>query len=109
MGQGIGKIQRRILEVLGTIDERYITPENRPLRWVWMNILVIRVYNPQQIEGKKEGWDWSYGKNHHRRIWESARMLEKRGLVQTRIIKVKEAGLKTKFGGCQRWLEVRVV
>jgi len=109
MGQGIGKIQRRILEVLGTIDERYITPENRPLRWVWMNILVIRVYNPQQIEGKKEGWDWSYGKNHHRRIWESVKGLEERGLVQTRIRRAKEIGLRTRFGGCQRWLEVRVV
>jgi len=109
MGQGIGKIQRRILEVLGTIDERYITPENRPLRWVWLNILIIMVYHPEQIAGKKAEWDWSYGKNEHRRIWESVKDLEIRGLVQTRIIKVEEAGLKTKFGGCQRWMEVRVV
>lgn len=109
MGQGLGKIQHRILKVLETIDDRYITPENRPLRWVWMNLLIILVYHPQQIEGEKEGWDWSYSKNQHRRIWESVKDLERRGLVQTRIIKVKEAGLKTKFGGIQLWLEVRVV
>ena len=109
MGQGLGKIQKRILETLETIDERYITPDNRPLRWVWMSILVISVYNPQQIEGeKKRDWDWRYGKNEARRIWESVKGLEKRGLIQTRIVKVKEAGLNPRFGGTTRWMEIRL-
>ena len=109
MGKGIGKIQHRILATLKDIDERYITKENRPLRWVWMNVLVIMVYNPHQLEGDKREWDWRYGKNEHRRVWESCKMLEKRGLVQTRIVKIKEIGVKPKFGGCTRWQEVRIV
>ena len=108
MGRGIGYIQKRILEVLETLDERYITPENRGLRWIWMNILIIMVHNPQQLEGdKKEEWNWGYGKNEARRIWESIKGLEGRELVQTRIVKAKALGLRTKFGGCQRWLECR--
>ena len=109
MGKGLGKIQRRILEVLRNMDERYIEKESREKRWVWLNILIIKLYHPQQLEGDKRGWNWGYSEGEHRRIWESARMLEKRGLVQTRIIRVKEAGLKTRFGGIQLWLEVRVV
>lgn len=109
MGQGLGKIQKRILTVLKTIEERYIEKESRERRWIWLNILIIKVYHPQQLEGDKKGWDWGYSKNQHRRIWESVKDLERRGLVQTRIIKVKEAGLRTKFGGIQWWMEVRVV
>jgi len=74
-----------------------------------MNLLVILVYNPQQIAGKKAEWDWSYGKNEHRRIWESVKELERRGLVQTRIEKIKGSGIEARFGGIQLWLEVRVV
>jgi len=108
MGQGLGKIQKRILSVLKTIEERYIEKESRERRWVWLNILIIMVYNPQQLEGDKRGWDWGYSKNEHRRIWESVKGLEMRGLIETRIVKAKELGLKTKLGGCQRWMEVRV-
>ena len=107
MGQGLGKIQKRILTVLKTIEERYIEKASRERRWVWLNILIIMVYNPQQLEGDKREWSWRYEKGEHRRVWESVKDLERRGLVQTRIIKVKEAGLRTKFGGCQRWMEVR--
>lgn len=65
------------------------------------------VYNPQQLEGDKRGWDWGYEKNQHRRIWESVKGLEMRGLVETRIRRVQEAGLNPRFGGCQRWQEIR--
>ena len=109
MGKGIGKIQKRILTVLKTIDERYIEKESRERRWVWLNVLIIMLYHPQQLEGDKRGWDWSYGKNEHRRIWESVKGLEKRGLVQTRIEKIKGSGIEARFGGIQLWLEVRVV
>ncbi len=109
MGRGIGYIQKRILEVLETIPDRYITKENRPLRWVWLNLLVILVYHPHQLEGKeKEDWDWTEGKNKHRRIWESVKGLEKRGLIETRIVTVKDIGFNPRFGKCQRWMEVRI-
>ena len=109
MGQGLGKIQKRILTVLKTIEERYIEKASRERRWIWLNILIIKVYHPQQLEGEKRGWNWSYGKNEHRRIWESVKGLEKRGLVQTRIEKIKGSGIEARFGGIQLWLEVRVV
>lgn len=105
----IGHIQKRILTALKDMDDRYITDENRPLRWVWMNVLVIMVYNPQQLEGKrKEDWDWTKGKNEARRIWESVKGLEKRGLIETRIVTIKDIGFNPRFGKCQRWMEVRV-
>ena len=107
MSRGLGKIQHRILTVLKTIEERYIEKESRERRWIWLNILIIKVYHPQQLEGDKRGWDWSYGKNEHRRVWESVKGLEKRGLVQTRIERIKGSGYATRFGGIQRWLEVR--
>lgn len=108
MGQGLGHIQRRILTVLETIPDRYITKDNRPLRWVWLNVLVIMVYHPQQLEGeKKRDWDWGYSKNEARRVWESVKGLERRGMIETRIVKVKEAGFSPRFGKCQRWLECR--
>jgi len=108
MGSGLGHIQKRILTVLKTIEERYIEEASREKRWIWLNILIIKTYNPQRLEGDKRGWDWRYSKNQHRRIWESVRMLEKRGLVECRIRKAKEVGLRTKFGGCTRWMEVRI-
>lgn len=109
MGQGLGKIQKRILTVLKTIEERYIEKASRERRWVWLNVLIIMLYHPQQLEGDKRGWDWSYGKNEHRRVWESVKGLERRGLVQPRIEKIKGSGIEARFGGIQLWLEVRVV
>ena len=74
-----------------------------------MNILIIMVYHPEQIAGNKEDWNWGYGKNEHRRIWESVKGLERRGLTETRIVKPKALGLKVRFGGCTRWQEIRKV
>jgi hypothetical protein len=108
MGSGLGKIQKRILEVLKTIEERYIEKESREKRWVWLNILIIKTYHPNQLEGDKRNWNWGYSVNEHRRIWESVKGLEKRGLVETRIVKAKELGLRMRFGGCTRWMEIRV-
>ncbi len=110
MGKMIGIIQKRILETLETIDERYIEERNREGRWVWMNILVIMVYYPQQLESdKKENWNWNYGKNEHRRIWESCKGLKRRGLIEERVVNAKALGLKVRFGGTIRWLEIRKV
>lgn len=107
MGQGLGKIQKRILETLESIDERYIEVRSREKRWVWLNVLVIMVYHPEQLAGNKENWNWGYENKEHRRIWESCKGLKRRGLTEERIIKAKELGLKVRFGGCTHWLEVR--
>lgn len=105
----IGCIQERILEVLETIDDRYITPDNREMRWVWVSILIVLVYHPHQLSAeRKADWNWSYSKNEARRIWESIRGLEKRGLVNTRIMTAKDIGIKGRFGGCTRWKEARL-
>lgn len=109
MSRGVGHIQRRILTILETIEDRYITRDNKPMRWVWMNILIIKVYHPQQISAnKKDDWNWGCSKNEHRRVWESCRSLETRGLINIRIIEAKEIGLRPRFGGCTRWMEVRL-
>lgn len=68
MGQGLGKIQKKILETLEGISERYIEKDSREQRWVWLNVLVIMVYHPEQIAGEKRNWNWGYSKNEHRRI-----------------------------------------
>ena len=72
-----------------------------------MNILVIMVYNPHQLEGKKENWNWGYEKKEHRRVWESCKGLKRRGLIEERIVNAKTIGLKVGFGKCTRWLEIR--
>lgn len=107
--RGLGKIQKRILEVLRDVEDRYITKENRGLRWVWTSIVILLVYHPEQIAHEKKGnWNWESSKNEKRRIWESVRGLERRGLVQLRVVKLKEAGLKTRWGGTQHWQEIRL-
>lgn len=107
MGRGLGHIQKKILTVLDNIEERLIEKGSREKRWVWLKILIIKIYNPQRLEGDKRSWDWRHSKNQHRRIWESVRMLERRGLVECRIRRVKEMKVETKFGGTQTWMEVR--
>lgn len=109
MGQGLGKIQKKILETLEGISERYIEKDSREQRWVWLNVLVIMVYHPEQIAGEKRNWNWGYSKNEHRRIWESCKGLKRRGLIEERTVKAKALGLKVGFGGTNRWLEIRKV
>jgi hypothetical protein len=109
MGRGLGKIQRKILTTLKTIDERYIEVASREKRWVWLNILIIKMYHPHQLEGDKRGWNWNYGINEYRGVWGSLKGLKMRGLIETRIVKAKELGFKMKRGGCTRWLEIRKI
>lgn len=109
MGRGLGKIQIKILETLETMEERHMETESRRERWIWLIILTIKVYHPQRLRGDKREWIWSYSKNEHRRVWESVKMLERRGLIQTRIITAKEAGIKPAWGGIQSWMEVRKI
>jgi len=107
MGKGLGKIQRRILEVLKGIDSRWFSQKNFAQRWVSLNILVLAVYNKPINPRARLGRD--YSKNEHRRVWESTRMLEKRGLVRVRIERIKGSGYATRWGGIQRWMEVKIV
>ena len=107
MGRGIGKIQKRILEVLKTIDSQWCSNKDFAQRWVSLNILILAVYNKPLNPRARLGKD--YSKNEHRRCWESVRMLEKRGLVQTRIERIKGSGYATRWGGIQRWMEVKIV
>ncbi|KPL01677.1 MAG: hypothetical protein AMJ73_10245 [candidate division Zixibacteria bacterium SM1_73] len=107
MSKGLGKIQKRILEVLDRIDSRWCSRKDFAQRWVSLNIMILAVYNKPLNPRARLGKD--YNKNEHRRIWESVRMLEKRGLVHTRIEKIKGSGVEARKGGIQLWLEVRVV
>ena len=107
MGKGLGKIQKRILEILDKIDSRWCSRKDFHQHWVSLNILILAVYNKPINPRARLGKD--YNKNEHRRIWESTRMLEKRGLVKVRIEKIKGGGWQTRRGGIQLWLEVRVV
>jgi len=105
MGKGLGKIQKRILEVLDKIDGKWCSQRDHSERWVSLNILILAVYNRSLNPRARRGRDYSY--NEHRRVWESARMLEKRGLVKLRIERIKGSGYATRWGGLQRWMEVR--
>ena len=106
MSNGLGKIQKRILEVLKTIDSRWCSDKDFSQRWVSLNLLVLAVYNKPLNPRARRGKGYSF--NQHRRIWESVRMLEKRGLVKVRIEKIKGSGYATRFAGIQRWMEVRI-
>lgn len=107
MGRGLGKIQKRVLEVLSSIEGRWISKKDFEEQWVSLHIVVIKTYHPEQLNGSKGRFDWNYSKNEHRRIWESVKTLEKRGLVKVRIGRIKGSGWETRFGGIQRWMEVR--
>jgi len=109
MGRGLGYIQRKILSVLDRIDSRWISAKDKEKRWVSLDIVTFMVYHPEELEGSLEYRDLKIEKNQHRRVWESSRMLEKRGLVEVRIERIKGSGYKARFGGIQRWLEVRIV
>ena len=107
MGKGLGRIQQRILEVLKGIDSRWFSQKNFAQRWVSLNILVLAVYNKPINPRARLGRD--YSKNEHRRVWESTRMLERRGLVETRREKIKGSGVEARKAGLQLWLEVRKI
>lgn len=106
MGRGIGKIQRRILEILKTIDNQWCSRKDFTQRWVSLNLLILAVYNRPLNPRARRGKDYSL--NQHRRIWESARMLERRGLIEVRKEKIKGSGIEARKGGLQLWLEVRM-
>jgi len=106
MSKGLGKIQRKILEVLGNIDSHWCSAKDFAQRWVSLNILILAVYHAERINPRaRVGKEFS--NSEHRRIWESVRMLEKRGLVEVRMEKIKGSGIEARRGGIQLWLEVR--
>ncbi len=109
MGKGLGKIQKRILKVLDEIESRWISEKNKEQRWVSLDIVTFMTYHKDELNEKMGVRDLRFDKNKHRRCWESVRTLEKRGLVQIRIERIKGSGYATRFGGIQRWMEVRIV
>ena len=106
MSKGIGRIQRRILEVLRSIDEKWCSNKDYDQRWVSLNILVLAVYDKPIDPRARRGREYSF--NEHRRVWESTRMLEKRNMVEVRKEQIKGSGIEARKGGIQVWLEVRI-
>ena len=111
MGQGLGHIQRRILEVLAELTRR------NKRNWFSLAFVTVFLYTPHQIDPEhprnrnrigKFRVDWRYEKKHHRRGWESTRMLEKRGLVEVRIRRRDEGRIGGIWGGEQKWMEIRL-
>lgn len=109
MGKGLGKIQRKILKALGEIENRWISAKDKEERWVSLDIVTFMAYHKDELNERMGVKDLRFSKNEHRRIWESVRTLEKRGLVKVRIERIKGSGYATRFGGIQRWMEVKIV
>ena len=109
MGKGLGRIQRKILKVLDEIESRWISAKDKEQRWVGLDVLTFMVYHKEELREGMGVRDLKFERKEHRRIWESCWMLQKRGLTEVRIVRVKEAGLRTRFGGIQKWMEIRIV
>ncbi len=91
------------------IESRWISAKDKEQRWVGLDVLTFMVYHREELNEMMGVKDLRFSRNEHRRIWESSRMLEKRGLVKVRIERIKDSGYATRWGGIQRWMEVRVV
>ena len=48
MGKGLGKIQRKILKVLGEIESRWISNKDKEQRWVGLDILTFMTYHKEE-------------------------------------------------------------
>jgi hypothetical protein len=112
MGRGIGRIQEKILSVLEELTRR------NKRDWFSLSFVTVFLYTPHQIDPEHERnrnrigefvVDWSYEKKHHRRVWESTRMLEKRGLIEVRIRRKDEGRIGGTWGGIQKWMEMKIV
>ena len=109
MGKGLGRIQRKILKVLDEIESRWVSAKDKEERWVGLDVVTFMTYHKEKLNEKMGVRDLRFSKNEHRRIWESVRTLEKRGLVRVRIERIKGSGYATRWGGIQRWMEVKIV
>ncbi len=109
MGKGLGRIQRKILKVLDEIESRWVSAKDKEERWVGLDVVTFMTYHQGELNERMGVKDLRFSKNEHRRVWESVRMLEKRGLVKVRIERIKGSGYATRWGGIQRWMEVRIV
>ncbi len=109
MGKGLGRIQRKILKVLDEIESRWVSAKDKEERWVGLDVVTFMTYHKEKLNETMGVRDLRFSKNEHRRIWEPVRMLEKRGLVRVRIERIKGSGYATRWGGIQRWMEVRIV
>lgn len=108
--KGLGKIQRRILEELDKIENRWLSRNFFEQRWIGLDILIFHIYHREELNEVRRVRDMKFSKNEHRRVWESVRMLEKRGLVKVRKERIKTSGgVRAIFGGIQSWLEVRKI
>lgn len=107
----IGKIQKRILEVLNELTRR------NKRDWFSLQFVTVFLYHQEQVDpeyGSNPGRlgkfvvNWTHTKNEHRRIWESCRALEKRGYLEIKIVTQKEGKEKGIWGGTQKWMEVKI-
>ena len=107
MGRGLGKIQKQILTVLEELTRR------NKRDYFSLSFVTIYLYHPHRLDPLHERnvgriapfrEDWSCGDNERRRIWESCRGLEARKMIEIRIIKE----IRPTWGGCTRWMEVRL-
>jgi len=109
MGHGLGKIQHRILSVLDELKRR--DQED----WFTLRVITIFLYTPWQLDPHHERnrgivhfeKNWDFGKNEARRVWESVKGLEKRGLVECRMRYRNEGRIGGIWGGWQKLMQVR--
>jgi len=105
----LGKTQKRILEILHRLKN-----EERS-EWVSTHILIIMTYNPHQLDSKNPNYkgykDYSYNQNEFIATHRAISALERRGLVQTKKIKLKDAMPERGkvFGGVQVRRMVKLV
>ena len=103
MGRGLGRTQRAILRIL----------RGEELKWVGLNILIIKRYHPEQLDKEKARergyYDWSYSQLERVAVWKSVKRLERRGLVRVRIRHIDEGRIGKVWGGLRWWMEVQIL
>lgn len=106
MGHGVGHVQKKILEALEELTRR------NKRDWFSSVFLTIFLYTPWQVDpthernsnriGGRFVVDWNCGQNERRRVWESCRALERRGLIEIKIMR------RNVWGGSTKWMEMRL-
>lgn len=110
MSRGLGKTQRKILEVLKDLKARGESNEG----WVSLNIVIIMTYRAWQIDpqhpANKERIGmrkriWSYREAERTSATRAVIRLEKLGMVKGKILTAGRSGK----GGVRRWKEIKRV
>jgi len=110
LSRGLGKIQRKILEVLKDLKRRGESNEG----WVILNVVIIMTYSPWQIyplhpaNRERIGMrkkDWSYREAERTSTTRAVIRLERLGMVKGKILTGGRAGK----GGVRRWKEIKLI